>query len=148
MDNRICAQGERLLQVGGGKGVVDHQHGAVAVGQLSHGGDVDDPQQGVRRGLHPHHPGLRGEGRFYRIEVVGGDRLIGRGRRGRGPGRQGGRSRRRHRQGSVGGRLVAAGGAARLRPPSRWRRPAPWVAPSRAARHCSRAERVGLAVRL
>ena len=43
MDHGVSAQRKWLLQVRSGERVVDDKDGAVVVGQLSYGGDIDHP---------------------------------------------------------------------------------------------------------
>ena len=58
VDHDVGAEGERALQVGGGEGVVDHDQGAPAVGELGHRGDIGDGEQRIGGALDPHHAGL------------------------------------------------------------------------------------------
>ena len=58
MHDDVGPELERPLQVRGGERVVDHQPGAVPVRDRADGGDVDDREQRVRRGLDPDQPGL------------------------------------------------------------------------------------------
>ena len=68
MDDDVCAEVERLLQVRRREGVVDDEDRACGVGGLGRGADVDDVQERVRRRLDPDDP------RFL-VEVLGQGRV-------------------------------------------------------------------------
>jgi hypothetical protein len=56
--DHVGAERERLLQVGGGEGVVHDQQRPRVVRHLGERGDVADAEQRVGRRLHPDDPGL------------------------------------------------------------------------------------------
>ncbi|KWV85666.1 hypothetical protein PFLmoz3_04687 [Pseudomonas fluorescens] len=60
--HHIGTQFQGTLQIGSAIGVIDH-HGDIRLlmGQFGHGGDVDQAQVGVGRGLAVEHAGGRGE---------------------------------------------------------------------------------------
>ena len=72
VDDDIGAQGQRLLQDGGGEGVIDDQEGADGLGDGGNGGDIDQFQHRVGGRLDPEHPGAGGHGatKVLGIEAV------------------------------------------------------------------------------
>jgi hypothetical protein len=61
----VGAQGQRLLEVGRGEGVVDGEQCAGFVGHSGQGRDVGDAEERVGRGLAPDEPGLGADRRPY-----------------------------------------------------------------------------------
>ena len=69
MHDDVGAVFERALQDRRGEGVVDRDQQAVLLRDGGDGGDVDDLQQRVGRGLDPHQPGLRRDRGFERRRI-------------------------------------------------------------------------------
>ncbi len=82
VEDDIHAELDGPLQRRGGEGAVDRGQGAGPAGELRHGPDVDDLEEGVGRALHPDQPGLRpdrgGDGAEVRhVHEVGADPPVG-----------------------------------------------------------------------
>ena len=143
----VRPQRQRMLQRGGGKGVVDHHQRAVLMGDRAERLDVDDPEPRVAGRLDPHHARRRGPGGADGGEVGQVDRVDAEARRRVHLAREADRATVGIVRAAARDPRARAVGAARPRRPCPTRTRTRGAAPSSAARWVSSAVRVGLPLR-
>ena len=75
VEDHVCAEVERILEVRGGEGVVDDEDRADRVGGVGGGADVDEVQHRVGGGLDPDHPRVLVEP-VGQVREVGGRHVV------------------------------------------------------------------------